>query len=123
VSDRHPAGDGHHKHRPGGPTGHPPEPRPCSSEAEAPTRPSARVRRTPARIHAADPVIGAGVTALLRPRPEVVVLPDGGDPVDAWVGVVVADDLDEAALEAPAGCGPPARPGWSAWRPRPPPPT
>jgi DNA-binding NarL/FixJ family response regulator len=53
--------------------------------------------RIPVFVFARDPVSQAGVSAQLRPRPEVVVVAEGE--VDtAEVAIVVADDVDEDAI-------------------------
>jgi DNA-binding NarL/FixJ family response regulator len=53
--------------------------------------------RIPVFVFARDPVSQAGVSAQLRPRPEVVVVADAE--VDAaQVAIVVADDVDDDAI-------------------------
>jgi DNA-binding NarL/FixJ family response regulator len=53
--------------------------------------------RIPVFVFARDPVSQAGVSAQLRPRPEVVVV-DEGEVDTAEVALVVADDVDEDAI-------------------------
>jgi DNA-binding NarL/FixJ family response regulator len=53
--------------------------------------------RIPVFVFARDPVSQAGVSAQLRPRPEVVVV-DEGEVDTAEVAIVVADDVDEDAI-------------------------
>jgi DNA-binding NarL/FixJ family response regulator len=53
--------------------------------------------RIPVFVFARDPVSQAGVSAQLRPRPEVVVV-DEGEVDTAKVAIVVADDVDEDAI-------------------------
>ncbi|WP_243788778.1 LuxR C-terminal-related transcriptional regulator [Saccharopolyspora gloriosae] len=54
-------------------------------------------RRVPVAVHAGDPLLQAGVTAQLRPRPEVEVLrPDEEE--RAEVSLVVVDRVDESAV-------------------------
>ncbi|MFR9728804.1 helix-turn-helix transcriptional regulator [Saccharopolyspora sp. MS10] len=53
--------------------------------------------RVPVAVHAGDPLLRAGVTALLRPRPEVEVLgPD--EQQRAQVSLVVVDRVDDEAV-------------------------
>jgi DNA-binding NarL/FixJ family response regulator len=53
--------------------------------------------RIPVFVFARDPVSQAGVSAQLRPRPEVVVV-DEGEVDTAEVAIVVADDVDEDTI-------------------------
>jgi DNA-binding NarL/FixJ family response regulator len=53
--------------------------------------------RIPVFVFARDPVSQAGVSAQLRPRPEVLVV-DEGEVDTAEVAIVVADDVDEDAI-------------------------
>jgi DNA-binding NarL/FixJ family response regulator len=55
-----------------------------------------RMTRVPVAVHAEDPILRAGVSHQLRPRPEVEMLaPDDAD--RAVVSLVVVDRVDDAA--------------------------
>ena len=53
--------------------------------------------RIPTFVAAADPVFRAGVSAQLRPRPEIEIVDSTGS--GAEVAVVVADDVDEVTAQ------------------------
>jgi DNA-binding NarL/FixJ family response regulator len=57
------------------------------------------MNRVPVSIIANDPICHAGLTTQLRPRPEVRIL-DDAERDQAEVGLVVADAVDDYALQA-----------------------
>src|SRR4051794_38381955 len=54
--------------------------------------------RIAVRVHASDPITAAGIASALRPRPELRLVESGADE-PATVGLVVTDDIDEAAVQ------------------------
>jgi DNA-binding NarL/FixJ family response regulator len=56
------------------------------------------MERVPVYVHARDPISAAGVVAELKPRPEVLVLPER-ESDQARVVVIVVDAMDEDAVQ------------------------
>lgn len=67
------------------------------SDAWADRRSEGSVVKIPVYVHADDPVLQAGVTALLRGRPEASVV-EATDLDTARVVIVAADDVDEPTV-------------------------